>query len=100
MIKEYLQSVQVWIEQGCQHYAPYRATCGLCRNTYKLLPDDYVASEKLYAELVEAFKADGLNPEYPFNSSAEDYEDECFMWAVWENPQRLAWVKKHAETLS
>ena len=100
MLKEYLKAVQAWVERGCQHCAPYRATRGLCINTYEFLPDDYEASEKLRIELVDAFKADGLNPEYPFNSSAEDYEDECFMRSVWENPQRLAWVKKHAETLS
>ena len=100
MLKEYLQSVQAWIERGCQHYAPYRATRGLCRNTYEFLPDDYEASEKLRIELEDAFKADGLNPEYPFNRSAKDYEDECYRLTVWENPQRLAWVKKHAETLS
>ena len=100
MLKEYLQSVQAWIERGCQHYAPYRATCGLCRNTYEFLPDDYAASEKLRRELVDAFMVDGLDPDYPFNSVAEDYDDEYSSRTVWKNPQRLAWVKKHAETLS
>ena len=96
MLKEYLQSVQAWVEQGCPHNAPYTATCGLCRNTYRFLPDDHEASEKLRRELEDAFKADGLDPDYPFNSVAEDYDYECRMLTVWKNPQRLAWVKKHA----
>ena len=100
MLKEYLQSVQAWIERGCLHYAPYRATRGLCGNTYKFLPDDHEAYENLRRELEDAFKADGLDPEYPFNNVAEDYDDECSARTVWKNPQRLAWVKKHAETLS
>ena len=99
MLKEYLQSVQGWIERGCPHNAPYTAVRGLCRNTYKFLPDGYVAPEKLRRELVESFKADGLDPDYPFNSVAEDYDDESSSRTVWKNPQRLAWVKKHAETL-
>ena len=99
MLKEYLQSVQAWIERGCPHYAPYTAVRGLCRNTYRHLPDNYEASEKLRRELVDAFMVDGLDPEYPFNNVAEDYDDECSARTVWKNPQRLAWVKKHAQRI-
>lgn len=99
MLKEYLQSVQVWIEQGCPRNAPYIVTCGLCRNTYNFFPGDWEAIEKLQRELEDAFCADGLDPDYPFNSSGEDYDNDCFTLSMWENPKRLAWVKKHAETL-
>lgn len=99
MLKAYLQSVQAWVEQGCPKSGIYSHGFGLCRNTFRFLPGDWESSEKLRIELEEALMADGLDPEYPFNSSGEDYDNECFLLSIWDNPKRLAWVKKHAETL-
>ena len=96
MLKEYLKAVQAWIEQGCPNNTPFFVSCGLCKNTHGFFPGDWEAIEKLQRELEDAFCADDLDLEYPFNSSPEDYDDECSFQTVWENPQRLAWVKKHA----
>lgn len=98
MLKEYLRSVQAWIEQGCPESGVYSHGFGLCRNTFRFMPNSYEETDKLRMELEDAFIADGLDPEYPFNSAAS-YETECFLQSVWENPKRLEWVKKHAETL-
>ena len=99
MLKEYLKAVQAWIEQGCPNSDPYKQVFRLCVNAYRHFPEDDEAAENLRIELEDAFEADGLDLEYPFNRSAKDYIDECSARTVWKNPQRLAWVKKHAETL-
>lgn len=99
MLKEYLRSVQAWVAQGCPESGIYSHGFGLCRNTFGFLPGDWEAIEKLRSELKEAFRADGLDPNYPFNSSGKDYDNDCFTHSVWDNPKRLAWMKKHAETL-
>lgn len=94
MLKAYLQSVQAWIERGCPEGAPYSRKCGLCRNVYK-----FEFGGRIHSSLTLAFHQQKLDITYPFNSSFQDYENECFLLSVWDNPRRLAWVKKHAETL-
>ena len=96
MLKEYLQSVQVWIDAGKPEGAPFWRNDGLRGNAYYFTgcPD---AAFDLRCELRRAFAASGLNHSVPFNTSYADFRQEVSSKSVYSNPQRLEWIKNHAQ---
>lgn len=96
MLKEYLQSVQVWIDRGMPEGKPFWRSEGLCGNCYYFTncPD---AAFDLRCELRRAFAASGLNRSVPFNESYADFKREVTSKSLYSNPQRLEWIKNHAQ---
>ena len=96
MLKPYLKAVQAWIEQGCPEGAPFWRNEGLCGNAcyFAGCPD---ASFELQCELRAAFAASGLNYSVPFNTSHADFRQEVSSKSAYSNPQRLEWIKNHAQ---
>lgn len=96
MLKAYLQFVQAWIDAGCPDGAPFWRSEGLCGNCYYFTncPD---AAFDLRRELRHAFAASGLNYLMPFNYSYEHFRIEIANKSIYLNPQRLDWIKRHAQ---
>ena len=96
MLKPYLKAVQVWIDAGRPEGAPFWRNEGLCSNTYYFAGCPQ-ASYDLRCELWRAFAASGLWPSVPFNASYADFLREVSSKSVYSNPQRLEWIKDHAQ---
>ena len=96
MLKPYLKAVQAWIDAGKPEGAPFWRNEGLCGNTY-YFADSPQASYELRRELRRAFAASGLNHSVPFNTSYADFRQEVSSKSVYSNPQRLEWIKDHAQ---
>ena len=96
MLKPYLRAVQVWVGQGCPEGWPFWRSEGLCGNSYYFTSCPQ-ASYELRRELRRAFAASGLNHSVPFNASYADFLREVYSKSVYSNPQRLEWIKNHAQ---
>ena len=96
MLKEYLKAVQAWIDAGKPEGAPFWRNDGLCGNSYYFTGCPQ-ASYELRRELRRAFAASGLGPSLPFNASYADFLREVYSKSVYSNPQRLEWIKNHAQ---
>ena len=96
MLKEYLQSVQAWVAEGMPEGKPFWRSEGLCGNCYYFTncPD---AAFDLRCELRHAFAASGLNYSMPFNYSYKHFRIEITNKSIYLNPQRLEWIKNHAQ---
>ena len=96
MLEEYLQSVQAWIDAGKSEGKPFWRNEGLCGNAYCFAgcPD---AAFELRCELRRAFAASGLKHSTPFNDSYADFLREVSSKSIYLNPQRLEWLKDHAQ---
>lgn len=96
MLKPYLQSVQAWIDVGMPEGKPFWRNDGLCGNCYYFTGHPDTAFE-LRQELRRAFAASGLNHSMPFNDSYADFQREVSSKSLYSNPQRLEWIKNHAQ---
>lgn len=122
-LQEFYNSYQAWLDDDAPmslasfgSHAPayekpmYHRSYGLCyalhvfaMHKYKSLTAATIHRKRLYDEMVEQFLRerefeDGY-PEltilYPFGSPSE-YRDQEMTETAHLNPQRIAWVKKHA----
>ena len=96
MLKAYLQSVQAWIDAGCPDGAPFWRNEGLCGNCYYFAKSP-PASYELRQLLRREFKLSGLHYSVPFNLSYAHFLGEVSQKTVYTNPQRLDWIKRHAQ---
>lgn len=108
-LKQFYQTVQQWVEEGCSSEHPYLETSlGLCDNLIGWgFAKEYPANEirKLSLELRSQFQYAGLDRVYPFNIEscrAENYDDPWYSEEhgshhCYTNLKRLAWIKEHAE---
>lgn len=97
MLKEYLQAVQAWIDAGMPEGKPFWRNEGLCGNAYYFAgcPE---AAFGLRCELRKEFRlGDYNNSSTPFNDSYTDFLREVSSKSLYSNPQRLEWIKNHAQ---
>lgn len=98
----FYRDLQAWINEGCpvENDHHFRKDRGLCANLDKWCMFDYEMSHEhslaLDKELEEQFIEAGLNAYYPFNKANRIFfKEECDNWTMFENPERLAWIKNH-----
>ena len=96
MLKEYLKAVQAWIDAGKPEGKPFWRNEGLCGNAYYFAGCPQPAFD-LTRDLRRAFAASGLNYSVPFNASYADFLREVSSKSAYSNPQRLEWIKNHAQ---
>lgn len=110
-LQEFYNSYQAWLDNGAPHDTmTYHRCYGLCyalhsftMRKYKSLTASNIHRKRLCDEMNEQFLRelghdDGF-PEltllYPFGSPKQ-YKDEEMNETAHLNPQRVAWVRKHA----
>lgn len=102
-LKAFYKATQEWIEAGCTEHPVFAKDRGLCDNLYfyAKITD---GQDQNCGELLRAFRsqvaAAGLHKIFPFNRDHccfEDFIDECNSETVYENKDRLAWIKEHAK---
>ena len=89
-LKAFFKEVQEWIDTGFLRNQYIDSDWGLCANLCVFAEDCYYSGE-----LLELFKLNNLNSEYPFNGGfAENYYKEKEHYT---NPMRLAFIKFYSE---
>lgn len=93
-LKQFYVEMQEWIDAGCPSEGEkFDPDYGLCYNCIRF------GGVQLQGELNLQFKDAGLSTVFPFNEDPElkdSYGDERLYGTIYENPARLAWIKKHA----
>ena len=90
-LKQFYIEMQAWIDAGCPEHEAFRDYRALCSAL-----THWTESSSLVDEIISSFAAAGLSPNYPFNSSLRDFENENDHNKIYQNPARLAWIKEHA----
>ena len=101
ILHEALVALNDWVEDGCPKDTVFDKRGSICINV-----GDYISNKKtecprceigkVMKVLKETFYQEGLHEKFPFNEGIYSlYESECYDLTVWQNPQRLAWLKKH-----
>lgn len=99
-LKAFYQAYHAWLQEGAPtSNRTFLHGGGLCLNLYRFLlnldlPDAEI--EQVALEMKEQFEAADLDRVYPFNSSDKHYQLEIETRTAWRNPERVAWVAKHA----
>jgi hypothetical protein len=96
MLKTYYKAVQKWIEQDCPECQPFINGNGLCGNLHFFTTNPYKVQE-LRDEMTKQFVSEGLDDSYPFNDTDNPYGLEGKLRKIFKNPQRLDWIKRHAQ---
>lgn len=90
--RQFFRDINKWIQEGCQPHRTFYRFGGLCTN-YALWCTDNCKkrhSIKLY------FHRLGYDsPVYPFDDTIEDLLKEIREETIFQNPKRLAFIKKH-----
>lgn len=89
----FYREILAWIEAGQPDHRNFRAYTGLCTNLI-FSPYDHHA---VGVEMSEQFSFAGLNKQFPFNGDVTSYRLEGEAYSTYQNPQRLAWIRKHAK---
>lgn len=88
-LKEFYQAYAAWLDAGAPEDQPFSRAFGLCDN----LCDK--GFHDLWRELKGQLKSEGYDPAYPFGGS-EVFENETDDLTFHLNPERIKWVKDHA----
>lgn len=95
----FYQAYNQWLEAGAPEEDPnFFRGAGLCANLNNWA--DWRQRANLRWELEKQFQRAELDPFYPFNNeSYSEYSIESNAMLSYLNPQRVAWVKAHAQSL-
>lgn len=114
-LTKFYQAYLAWAEAGAPHREPFSRRVAMCGNMYRFaktiikpivtddgrtlnISDIIDLADSLENEMCEQFKAARLDHCYPFNNGCfQDYDHEGKYGYRWQNPDRMAWVKSHAE---
>lgn len=88
-LTEFYRSYLSWVESGARDCEPYSRYYGLCSNLER-----FTASNRASIEMSQQFRDAKLHPGFPFGEGA--YDDRSENGTQHEDPNRLAWVKEHA----
>ena len=95
MLTQFYKEMQAWVDAGCPDHAIFRRNLGLCGNlsnwdfTHRTEPE-------LYEVQRDKFLSVSLSEDYPFNLNIVEWELEQADNALYTNPKRLDWIKRHA----
>lgn len=93
MLKAFYQAYAAWLDAGAPHLEPFSRGVGLCNNL-RHFTDDW---KPLRTEMAAQFEAAGLDPKYPFGGEA-DYDERLIDERQHMNPERIEWVRNHANS--
>jgi len=85
-LKEFCQEMLAWIDGGCGEHDDFCPTVGLCTN-YRML---------FLANSLEYYLIATMDTVHPFGG-VNMYFEESETQTLYQNPQRLAWLKEHAK---
>lgn len=101
LMKTFLVELNFWIEQGRPCHSTFSSAVGVCGNlnrAVRALKAHPEVRGELQTELYHMFIADGLDPILPFNTGMSlKYETESEYGLLYENQERINWIKKHAQ---
>jgi len=91
-LKEFCQAMLEWIDGGCGDHEIFGSLVGLCRNhaLFTRLPIDRPS------DLLAEYFYENFNTCYPFGGQLE-YGAEVETSSLYQNPERLQWLKDHAK---
>jgi hypothetical protein len=96
-LKAFYQDIQKWIDRGTPAHRFYLRDSGLCKNNERY----HLSIGSPYSNLIELkdqFEKAGLDRMFPFNVSADKgYFYEHKDRTIFDNEERLKWVKDHAK---
>lgn len=97
ILHEALVALNDWVEDGCPKHPAFKRDIAICGNIEGYIEYRCYDYQDAYEELGKIFKKEGLDKNYPFNGGRMDnYEEEVILnEEAWQNPKRLAWLKKH-----
>ena len=97
-LSRFYKSVQAWIDSNFTvNPYDYVIHSGLCLNSCSFESKHELPMDEVYHEMICQFKEAGLNTDVPFNVYPRNsYNDESTRKTIWQNKERLAWVKDHA----
>ena len=86
----FLREYAAWLDSGAPKGKPFWRDMGLCGNATKLL-------ESSYLTFAGIFTAQGMDRNYPFNSSIRQFIREECEGTCHLNHARVAWVRRMIE---
>ena len=94
-----LKAFYVWMQESIDGKNEHYPWCGLCFNVYNFAEQYYMhcSSYDLAQQLIAHFEAHALEPNHPFDQDYASYIYSKDNNSLYRNPQRLAWIKQHAE---
>lgn len=95
-LEEFFIEVNDWVDSGCPDHLIFSKDAPLCLASTRWCDSHKLKLSTLHLELIALFKANELNPILPFNNSAPEYFLERNCNAVYSNPRRLAFIRRHA----
>ncbi|UVD31661.1 hypothetical protein Pondi_00020 [Escherichia phage Pondi] len=90
-LQQFYNAYAAWLDAGAPHKQPFYRDAGLCHNLGKFGGD-----RDAYIEMGRQFEAAGLDYKYPFNDGEGDYLVKSYESHHHINPERIKWVKDHA----
>lgn len=87
-IIQFYREIDQWIKAGCLRNVVFQKSIGLCDSVTWWTGDDDLL-ESMTDELVEQFKAAGLDVRYPFG---DDYIERSEERTMYQCPKRLQWI--------
>lgn len=100
-LKEFYQLVLEWLETDRLLDIDFETDMGLCGNLYNWAEDAY--GEALACELYDVqkrmFIEAGLDVDFPFDADIDAYLKSARegKHGLYDNPERLNWIKEHAQ---
>ena len=100
VMKSFYINMQTWIDAGCPEHPVFKKDKALCLNLYNYTTElgaNQHMRHTITGELIAQFRAAKLNDGFPFNNPVFTYISEQDRGDFYQNKNRLAWVKSHAE---
>jgi hypothetical protein len=96
-LKGFFKAYSKWLKDGAES-DEFRRCAGLCSSVLKYANMVGNDNMKMYNELKDLFKSEGLHENYPFNMGDADlYEYEMTYMSSHLNKERIAFVEKYAK---
>lgn len=89
-LKEFYKAYAAWLDACAPQHQQFDRTCGLCHSLEEFSDSNY----DLLEEMRDQFSNSDLDWKFPFDDGHYAY---CSDANKHLNPDRVAWVRKHAE---
>lgn len=100
LLKQFFLGIHEWVEQGCPKHEIFSKRKGLCSNLTYLCSSQGFDPFELKDELDFLLRTVSSKPRLlPFNNPNNPYCGELWDGTVYQNPHRLAFIKKQVELI-
>lgn len=90
--RQFFREINKWIQEGCPPHRAFSRFLGLCRNYEYWCADN---RKKQYSIEVYFCRLGYDSPVHPFDDTFEDLMKAIDQETIFQNPKRLAFIKKH-----